>query len=593
MPPPGNQSNSAIPPLPPGYTLDPPASQSASGTSAPPPGVPPLPPGYTLDPPESGNGLFAPLSKATGFSAPPKAFTWPWVKEGLWRAGAATADAMPAIGGTVGGMIGAFEGKTPTAAVAGAGYGGAAGQAVRQMMQTALGYPAPRTSGDAAQAITNQALTQSAVQAGQELMPIAGGALKSAAEGQYERALAPTTKQNKIITQAITPQLIQRGEYGRLDTLENRAASRADELNPALDQAYAIATAQNARPRVAGLLPAAPTTIPLGPTPVPGDMPMAVFPAEQFPRSAVSSGAPPARLAQELGPAANTIPSRIFRPAYKSTSEFGNVLGDVEQPTTGVMQSRDPKVINQVFPQTGSYPKLPESSVKGAGTSILNDLEALKGRYTVEGLPASPQAVNAINGVQDIVRQYGPDISPNSLRKLKGIFDDPVAKAGGFAGSDLSTRYTLNAQKAAADSIRGIMAKASPDVAALNKEITFWLNVQTVTRESGLRRTGQEGGLTKVLSPLAGALAGGAGFLGSSPQVGVEAALGTTLAGYAAQAMRSPAWRTASAVLKDRFAQALANGDVQAVTGLLARFGVVAMGSQTSAQPPNLGQPQQ
>jgi hypothetical protein len=39
------------PRLPPGYTLDPPANQPASGTSGLPSGIPPLPPGYTLDPP--------------------------------------------------------------------------------------------------------------------------------------------------------------------------------------------------------------------------------------------------------------------------------------------------------------------------------------------------------------------------------------------------------------------------------------------------------------------------------------------------------------------------------------------------------------
>jgi hypothetical protein len=538
------------------------------------------------------------LQKTSGISAQPKPFTLPWLKQGAWRAAASTADAMPAIGGTVGSMIGATAGggaASVPGAIGGAGMGGAGGAAAQQIMRRLLGFPdVPQTSGAAAQDITKQGATQAAIQGATEVLPFAAGKLKNAAEGQYERALSPTTKINKAITKKIVPELIQRGEAGSLEGMGNSAADKIDELNPALDRAYAAATAQHARPKIKGLLNAAPTSIPLGPPPQPGEMPIGVFPAEQYPRSSVSSGEPPARLAQELGPAANTIPARIYRPAYKSTTEFGNVLGDVEQPTTGVMQSRDPNVINQVYPQTGKpYPWMPDSSVKGAGTKILSDLENLKGEYTVDGSPASPQAVNAISGVQNIVKQFGSDISPNSLRKLKSIFDDPVAQRGGYAGADLATAYTLKAQKAAADSIRGIMSQASPDVAALNKEISFWLNVQKVTSESGLRKTGQEGGLMKVLTPMAAALAGGGGAAAGGAQVGIEAGVLTALTGYAAQAIRSPTWRTASAVLKDRFANALARGDVKAVTGLLGRFGVAAAGSQTSTQQPTPAPQQQ
>lgn len=232
-----------------------------------------------------------------------------------------------------------------------------------------------------------------------------------------------------------------------------------------------------------------------------------------------------------------------------------------------------------------AYGATPASATVGSGVQIVQDLENLKGKYTVQGTPANPAAVNAISGVQDVVKQYGDDIAPDSLRKLKQIFDDPVAARGGYAGADLTTAYTLKAQKAAANSIRGIMEQANPDVASLNKEISFWLDVQRVTSQTAQRRAGQEGGLLRVLSPLGAGGAASAAGLHYGAAASVEAGAGTALTAMAIQAMRSPAWRTASAVFKDRMANALASGDVSAVSGLLAKVGAATQANQTSTRP--------
>ncbi len=229
-----------------------------------------------------------------------------------------------------------------------------------------------------------------------------------------------------------------------------------------------------------------------------------------------------------------------------------------------------------------AYSATPVSATQGSGWQILQDLQNLKSKYIVQGKIANPQAVDAINGVQDIVQQYGPDISPDSLRKLKSIFDDPVASAGGYGGADLTTKYALNAQRAAANSIRQIMSSASPDVAALNKEISLWLDVQKVVKASALRKTGQEGGLVRTLGPLAvGTVAGSAPAIAHAAgvpagSVGLEGAAITAMVAGLGYAMRTPAWRTASAIVKDRIADAVAKGDVKMTLGLLARIGVAA-----------------
>lgn len=408
--------------------------------------------------------IAATLSKTSGISAQPKPFSKEWFRQGLWRTAAATADAAPAGGGTAGAIIGGMGTGNPLGAVGGAGFGGMGGEALRQIIRRVLGFPdVPQTPGEAAKDITKQGVIQSSIQGATELIPPISSPIGRAAESQYERALAPTTKPNKVITKKIVPELLERGEYGSLKSLQERAEKRASELRPQLDIAYG---------------------------------------------------------------------------------------------------------------------QVPASSTTGSGTKIVQDLEDLKSKYVVQGKPANSQAVNAISGVQDIVKQYGADIDPISLRKLKGIFDDPVAAKAGYAGADLSTRYTLKAQKAAANSIRDIMGKASPDIAALNKEITFWLNVQRVTSQSGLRQTGQAGGLMKVLGPLAAGTAASLTGANFGARAGLESGVGTALTIVAYQAMRSPLWRTASAVLKDRFADALARGSVSDALALLSRFGVAAKESK-------------
>lgn len=411
-------------------------------------------PEYSDLPRTSQNPMNA-LAGAKSLSAPPPMFSKQWFKEKGIGLGLDTADALPGAGATAG-AVAAFPEGGPVASVGGAGIGGMGGEAGRQLMYRALGWPAPKTSAEAANQITKAGATQGIIQGVTEGLPFLKGPLQRAATSQYERALAPTTKINKAITQDITPELIQRGQFGSLEGLEKKAGQKIGELGPQLNQAYQQA----------------PATLP------------------------------------------------------------------------------------------------------GAGTKVIQDLEALKQSYMPGGNVAQPQAVNAIEGVQGIVKQYGPDVDPTTLRRLRQIFEDPVAQRGGFAGADLSTNYTLSAQKQAADSIRGILNK-NPDIGALNKEISFWLDVQRVTSQSGLRRTGQEGGLMKVLGPLGAAVSGsGTGAATHSPVAAMGAAGSTLLATYGVQAVRSPLWRTMSAVTKDRFAQALASGDVGQVTALLARFGV-------------------
>lgn len=432
----------------------------------------------------------------TSIAPAPKPFTLPWLKQKFYDMAVPGANALPAAGATVGSVIGGAGGTlaepgggSALGAVGGAGVGGMAGEAGKQLLNTMLygQRGAPPTSQQAMGDISKQGIGQAAAQGLVELLPFLSGPLKNAATSQYERALAPTTKINKAITQEIAPQMIDRGLSGSLEGMQGTAEKNIAQLNPELNNAYQQA---------------------------------ASFPT--------SSG---------------TLPAKV----------------------------------------------------QGAGDQVISDLENIKQTYMPEGKVAQPQAVSAIQGVQDLVKQYGSDIDPNTLRRLRQIFEEVPAQKGAYAGADLSTNYTLNAQQAAADSIRGIL-NSNPDIGALNKEISFWLDVQRVTRDSGLRQTGQEGGLLKSLWPLGAAVAGGAAGATHSAEAGAGAAASTFLATQAAKAIRSPAWRTLSAVAKDRFAEALASGNVGAVSALVGRFGLGAVQSlpqSTQAGLPWLRQPQQ
>src|SRR6185312_13589383 len=360
------------------------------------------------------NNFLQPPSGQTAISAAPKPFTGAWLKQKFYNLAVPGANYLPAAGSTAGAVIGGTAGTVEPGggnalgAMGGAGVGGMAGDAAKQLFLRAIGWGGPATAAEASKEIAGQGLMQAGIQGVSELLPFLAPSLRNAALTQYGRALAPTKAVNKAITSEIAPEMIQRGVWGNLDSIAAQAGENAEKLNPQLDQAYADAMEKTARRPIRGLLPAAPTEIPLGAKPVPPEMPGQLADASQMPRKNVLSGAPPPST-QQIGPAASTVPARIYRPMYSTGSP------ELPQPEEfsgpGVMQTRDPAIANKFNPPSGTYPKLPNSYVPGAGKQILSDLENLKSNYVVEGEPANPTAVNAINGVQNIVRQYGNDIS--------------------------------------------------------------------------------------------------------------------------------------------------------------------------------------
>lgn len=174
--------------------------------------------------------------------------------------------------------------------------------------------------------------------------------------------------------------------------------------------------------------------------------------------------------------------------------------------------------------------------------------------------PVADQAIENIQSLKQLLRdvsakdpQTGELVIPaDKLRQLRQYFDKVTKQAGGFDGTNLKQQSIAAAHEAAADAIRAELGKQFPDIAKLNQEYSFWKNVEKVTSDTILRRQGQA-------VPMTARMAQAVGFA-KAGVLGAEAMKRLTMA------MRSPAWGTVSAVLKDRLADAIAQGNAPGVT---------------------------
>src|SRR5262252_1087747 len=194
-----------------------------------------------------------------------------------------------------------------------------------------------------------------------------------------------------------------------------------------------------------------------------------------------------------------------------------------------------------------------------------------------KAIPKSPYAKQAIDNIADMkqtltdVAEVNPatselEVPVDRLRTLRQYFDKVAARAGRYQGTSLAEQNMAEAHGLAADAIRGELAKAYPDIAAMNKEYTFWKNALDVANSTLLRREGQARPLGRKI---AGAIGAGVGFAKAGP-VGLP--LGKVAMDTFERVTTSPYWNAANAVMKDRLADALASGNRGAAEFYLGRI---------------------
>jgi hypothetical protein len=202
---------------------------------------------------------------------------------------------------------------------------------------------------------------------------------------------------------------------------------------------------------------------------------------------------------------------------------------------------------------------------------ILKELDNYKNEFIVNGVPVNQQAVNAATDLQDTVKAIGPDVSYESLNKARQILDKSVSAAKGYQGASIAEGSVLDAQRAAANAMRRVLANDQPDIAKLNAEYHLWSQVQDVIRATNARRIGQNG-LQRVLGY---PLTAGAGLAVGGARGAGEGAAVMALA----EAVQSPLWRTASAVTKNEIAEALASNNSGKLLRSLGRLGAAGIGT--------------
>lgn len=198
-----------------------------------------------------------------------------------------------------------------------------------------------------------------------------------------------------------------------------------------------------------------------------------------------------------------------------------------------------------------------------------------------------PRAVAQLSDLQRILRELGPEARVDQIVRVRRAWDEVVSQAGGFqhrrpggVGQPLADTSEAAAKRTATSAIRSLLDADVPELAALNKEFSFWKDVDSVLRQTIQRTQAQGPSLLGRVREGAGQVAGSVigGMAGGPVGAGVGAVLTGQLAKAAHAAFTSPRWRLVSARLKSQFADALASGNTERISTALGRISAVTGG---------------
>jgi len=289
-----------------------------------------------------------------------------------------------------------------------------------------------------------------------------------------------------------------------------------------------------------------------------------------------------------LGALGKAVENPLKVSAEKS---YAQALGATTKENKAIAQTVVPQLIDKkvsAFSRAGLMKKA-EKGVEVAGQAIdaelgkipknapvnlanvADDLERTKQSFMVPGangkmVVADPQAVQHIEGFQNIIKQIGEKDAPyESVRQLRQIWDKSIADAKGFYGKTVTEGSILDAKKAAANSLRSELAKEFPDLAKVNREYSFWSKTQKVLEDTLERTQSQRRPITETIRRTAGAV------IGSSVGGGAGAVLGDIAMGGLSKLVDSTAWKTIGAIQKTQIANFLASGKLEEAIKIITK----------------------
>lgn len=209
-------------------------------------------------------------------------------------------------------------------------------------------------------------------------------------------------------------------------------------------------------------------------------------------------------------------------------------------------------------------------------TSVANGLATVAVEF-------EPRAIRQLDGLQKIITDVGDTATVEQLTGIRRAWDKVVSQAGGFAqrsggaiGVPLQDQSEAWAKREASGAIRKLLADDVPDLAAINKEYSFWKNLDDVLTQT-LQRTQPQGpGLLRQGAEAAGQVVGGMAGSGAGPAgtIGGAVVLGK-VAKMAQTVLTSPRWRFVDAKLRNTLADAISSGSTSQIASTLGQISAV------------------
>lgn len=157
--------------------------------------------------------------------------------------------------------------------------------------------------------------------------------------------------------------------------------------------------------------------------------------------------------------------------------------------------------------------------------------------------------------LRDIAAANGGTIPAVELRKLRQINDAVVARSKGGFALPPDELGNVDAMSKHANGMRAAIATALPDLAEINKEFSFWKDVDKVADATSLRRVGQRTPLTDRMFQGAGAT------IGASVAGPKGAIIGAEAGGRLSRLQHSMVWNSVNAAAKMKVAALMEAGD--------------------------------
>ncbi len=304
--------------------------------------------------------------------------------------------------------------------------------------------------------------------------------------------------------------------------------------------------------------------------------------------------------------AAGPLIGRAIKPiASKLSASAVKGMTQALAPTTTVMKGKAAKVVPGLLERgvSGSRPSMLAQAEEGLAATgpaydsiaanqgklpvdtqkVVDTLEAMKDKYkvtTTDGTRAAATkgAENAVNLITDLQQRIATtEPTLESIRSLRSILGEETEKA--FGKLPAEQQVTEKIKDATYKALKRELGKASPDLAAVDKEYSFWSNVKDVLTATEKRTGPQEGGLLKGIGTRAATGVGLLGAASGSPQTVALAVVGDGLN----RLFASAAYKSWSAVQKDQLARAMAGGSFDQIWAALGRG--LAATTRTAAQP--------